>query len=211
MDRVTEGFLTQFAEERELTAMPQDRQFEHFVSAVTIRRHYNGETFDTSDILVRGGGDLGIDAIAILVNGSIVTDIESLQEHADVSGHFDVTFIFVQGDRGASFDGKKLSDFGFGVKDFFDPNPRLRRNVEIDNAAEIMEALYKGGTKFRQATRRVVSTSQLRAYGREMRTWRHGGKPWKTTCVRFASFAMWSFGVSALTRFSSFIDSLRTR
>ena len=149
MDRVTEGFLTQFAEERELTAMPQTANSSTFVSAVTIRRHYNGETFDTSDILVRGGGDLGIDAIAILVNGSIVTDIESLQEHADVSGHFDVTFIFVQGDRGASFDGKKLSDFGFGVKDFFDPNPRLRRNVEIDNAAEIMEALYKGGTKFR--------------------------------------------------------------
>lgn len=149
MDRVTESFLTDFAAEHELTKLKQDEQFERFSAFVTVRRHYNGETFDTSDVDTRGGGDLGIDAVAILVNGSIVTDVEALAEHAEISGHFDATFIFVQADRGSSFDGKKLSDFGFGVKDFFEPTPKLKRNEKIAAAVEIMDALYKGGTKFR--------------------------------------------------------------
>jgi hypothetical protein len=149
MDRVTESFLTEFAKDHELLKLKQDKQFDHFAAYITVRRHYNGEAFDTDEIHTGGGGDLGIDAVAILVNGSLVTDVESLEEHADISGHFDVTFIFVQGDRGSSFDGKKISDFGFGVKDFFSDKPKLKRNAEIEAAAEIMDELYRGGTKFR--------------------------------------------------------------
>ncbi len=114
-----------------------------------MRRHYSGETFDPEDIYTGGGGDTGIDAVAVLVNGSLVTDVESLQEHAEISGHLDVTFIFVQADQGSSFDGKKVSDFGFGVKDFFESDPKLTRNQAIKDAWEIMEELYEGGTKFR--------------------------------------------------------------
>jgi hypothetical protein len=149
MDRVTESFVSKFVDEHELSAVRSDVQFEHFTTFVTVRRHYNGETFDTADIHTGSGGDLGIDAVAILVNGSLVTDVESLDEHGDISGHFDVIFIFVQADRGSSFDGKKLSDFGFGVKDFFSPEPRLKRNSAIVAASEVMDALYKQGTKFR--------------------------------------------------------------
>ena len=123
MDRITESFLAEFVGQHELEHLPQNEQFEHFAAFVAVRRHYNGESFDTADIHTGGGGDLGIDATAILVNGSIITDTESLDEHADLSGHFDATFIFVQADRGSSFDGKKISDFGFGIKDFFRLKP----------------------------------------------------------------------------------------
>ena len=148
MDRVTEGFLTEFVNEHELSALPQDQGFEHFAAFLAVRRHYSGETFDTIDIHTGGGGDTGIDAVAILVNGSLVTDVETLEDHVDISGNFDVTFVFVQGDRGSSFDGTKISNFGFGVKDFFESEPKLERNEKIKNAAEIMESLYQSGTKF---------------------------------------------------------------
>jgi hypothetical protein len=114
MDRVTESFLADFVAEHELTGLPADKKFEHFASFITVRRHYNGETFVTDEIHTGGPGDTGIDAVAILVNGSLIVDVESLAEHADLSGHFDVSFIFVQADRGASFDGKKLSDLDLG-------------------------------------------------------------------------------------------------
>jgi AIPR protein len=149
MDRVTESFLSDFVADQELSGLSQDKKFEHFAAFVTVHRHYNGETFITDEIHTGGPNDTGIDAVAILVNGSLVVDVESLAEHADVSGHFDVSFIFVQADRGSSFDGKKLSDFGFGVKDFFEPKPKLTRNDAIKGAAEIMDALYKSGAKFR--------------------------------------------------------------
>ena len=135
--------------EHELSKLPHDKQFEHLAAFITVRRHYTGETFDTDEIHMGGGGDTGLDAVAILVNGSLVTDVEALSEHVDLSGHLDVSFIFVQADRGSSFDGKKVSDFGFGVKDFFDPNPKLTRNQAVKEVAAIMETLYNKGTRFR--------------------------------------------------------------
>ena len=150
MDRVTNSYVQTFAVEHELTTLPQDRLFEHFAAYVTVRSLYNGEAFSTSDIVTGSGGDTGIDAIAILVNGSLVTDIENLAEHANVSGNFDVNFVFVQAKSGSSFDASKIGTFGFGVRDFFSTSPKLARNKMIEDAAEIMNELYeKYGTKFR--------------------------------------------------------------
>jgi len=148
MDRITQGFLNEFVELNDIAKLPQHKQFEQFAAYVTVRRHYNGETFDPGDIHTGGGGDLGIDAVAVLVNGALVTDVENLADH-EISEHIDATFVFVQADRGANFEGKKISDFGFGVKDFFDAEPKLKRNVEIASVAETMEALYANGAKFR--------------------------------------------------------------
>jgi hypothetical protein len=147
MDRITQSFLDEFVHEHELDVIEHEKQFEHFVSYITVRRHYNGDTFNTTDIVTGSGGDTGIDAIAMLVNGSLVTDIESLEEHADLSGNFDVMFVFVQAERTAGFDGTKISSFGFGVRDFFEPRPKLARNAMIQSRAEIMEALYKDGNE----------------------------------------------------------------
>jgi AIPR protein len=149
MDRITESFLQQFAESSEITMLAQDQQFEHFASYVTMRRHYNGEAIDTSDVVTGSGGDTGIDGIAIIVNGSLVTDVESLEEHADLSGNFDVTFVFVQAERSSSFDAAKIGTFGFGVRDFFEAKPRLARNKRVQELAEVMAVLYQQGTKFK--------------------------------------------------------------
>lgn len=149
MDRVTEAILSEFSAEHELTNLMQNQQFEHLAAFVAVRRHYNGETFFTTDIHTGGGGDTGIDAIAILVNGSLVTDVDTVEDHADTSGNFDVTFVFIQADRGTAFEGAKIGNFGFGVKDFFADKPTLDRNEMISNASETMAALYDRGTKFR--------------------------------------------------------------
>lgn len=149
MDRITESFLRQFAEDNEITGLPQDRQFEHFASYVTMRRHYNGEAVDTSDVVVGSGGDTGIDGIAIIVNGSLVIDVENLGEHDALSGSYDVTFVFVQAERSPSFDAAKIGSFGFGVHDFFEEHPKLVRNQRVKDLAEVMAALYGHGTRFK--------------------------------------------------------------
>ena len=61
MDRITQDFVDAFIKERELSQLTADKQFEHFVAYTTLRRHYNGESIDTADIVVGGGDDLGID------------------------------------------------------------------------------------------------------------------------------------------------------
>lgn len=147
MDRITQSLLDEFSGEQELSKLPEDVRFEHLTSYVTVRRHY-GQTLNTSDIVVGKGGDTGIDAIAILVNGSLVTDAEALVEQYGASDYLDVTFIFVQSDRGASFDGSKIGNFGYGVMDFFKQIPSLPRNDDVVDAAKVMTAIYSKSSKF---------------------------------------------------------------
>jgi hypothetical protein len=146
MDRVSESLLTEFSSERGLSHLSEDKRFEHFASFITIGRHYS-ETFDTEDVLV--GTASGIDGIAIIVNGILVADAESLEEF-DTAGELDVIFVFVQADRGSSFDAAKIGNFGFAVTDFFKDQPTLPRNEEIASAAETMSEIYKRSTKFKR-------------------------------------------------------------
>ena len=146
MDRISESLLNEFSSDQDITALPEDVRFEHFASYLTVRRHFT-ETFDTSELVVGKGNDTGIDGIAIIVNGALLTDIEALEENQN--GYLDVAFIFIQADRSPSFDSSKMGTFGFGVLDFFRDPPTLKRNEKVAAAAEIMAAIYKRSSKFR--------------------------------------------------------------
>lgn len=149
MDRISESLLKEFCASYDLTGLPEDQQFEHFASYITIKRNYSG-TFNTGDVTTGSGGDIGIDGIAITVNGSLVIDVESLQEAVDVAGYLDVGFIFVQAERSPSFDGAKIGTFEFGVLDFFNEAPKLPRNAEVKAMAEIMNAIYQKSPMFKR-------------------------------------------------------------
>jgi hypothetical protein len=146
MDRVSESLLAEFSNERSITHLPEDKRFEHFVSFITVGRHYS-ENFDTEDVLV--GSATGIDGIAIIVNGNLISDVESLEE-LDGTGELDVTFVFIQADRGAGFDSAKLGNFGFAALDFFKVQPGLPRNDRVTAAAEIMSEVYNRSSKFKR-------------------------------------------------------------
>jgi hypothetical protein len=106
MDRITKSLLDEFSRDHRLDDLDDDTRFEHFASYVTVHRLHS-ETFDTSDVVLGESGGMGIDAIAIIVNGALITDIDSFNELADESSYLDVTFIFVQADRGANFEAGK--------------------------------------------------------------------------------------------------------
>lgn len=115
-----------------------------------MRRHYS-ETFESLDIVIGSGADTGIDAIAIIVNGVLVTDIETFTDLADSTTTLEVSFVFVQAERSSSFDAQKIGNFGFGVQDFFSEKPKLARNADVEMAAEIMSAIYERSSKFKRA------------------------------------------------------------
>lgn len=147
MDRVSESMMNEFAGERDLSGLSEDKRFEHFVTFITVGRHYT-ESFDTADVVI-GDDTPGIDAIATIVNGNLITDSDSLDEVED-SNELDVTFVFVQADRSNSFDSAKIGSFGFAVSDFFKEKPTLPRSERVKAAAEIMAEVYKRSTKFKR-------------------------------------------------------------
>ena len=156
MDKVTESLLAEFSKENILESLDESKRFEHFAGFVIVRGEHS-ESFDTDDIVVgdgnkssAGGGDTGIDGIAIVANGQLITDIEELEELIERSGYLDVTFIFIQAETSSSFEGSKIGTFGFGVVDFFRDVPKLTRNSHVAAAAEIMQAIYARSSKFRR-------------------------------------------------------------
>ncbi len=148
MDRITEAQLSQFSKENGLEKLPEDNRFEHLTAFLTVRRHYS-RALDSNELVTGAGADTGIDAIAIIVNGALVTDVDVVQELLDQNAYLEVTFIFVQAERSASFDSAKIGTFSFGVMDFFSEAPKLPRNEKIKEAAAIVGAIYQRSTAFR--------------------------------------------------------------
>lgn len=156
MDKVTESLLAEFSKENGLDSLDEAKRCEHFACFVTIRGEHS-ESFDTEDVVVGdgtkgsiGGGDTGIDGIAIVANGQLITDIEELEELVERAGYLDVTFLFIQAETSANFESSKIGTFGFGVSDFFRDAPKLKRNSRVAAAAEIMQAIYGRSSKFRR-------------------------------------------------------------
>lgn len=149
MDRITKSLLTEFNAEQNLEAFPEDKQFEHFAAFLTIGRSLS-EALDTGEVVIGSGGDTGIDAVAIVVNGSLVLDAAEIDEFVERNGYLDVTFIFVQAERSSNFDTAKIGQFSFGVQDFFKDTPALPRGKEIAELAKIMSAIYGQSSKFKR-------------------------------------------------------------
>jgi hypothetical protein len=148
MDRITVAVLTEFSRSHQVADLPEDQQFEHLAAFVTVRRHH-ARTFDTTDIVISHEGGTGIDAVAIIVNGALVTDIDSINELAERNGYLEASFIFVEADRGSSFEGAKIGNIGFGVEDFFRDTPHLPRGPKLAESAAIAKAIYDRGSLFR--------------------------------------------------------------
>lgn len=117
MDRITKSLLDEFSRDYGLNGLDEDVRFEHFATYVTVHRQYS-ETFDTAEIVLGKNAGMGIDSVAIVVNGNLVTDVDSFNDPADEAGYLDVTFIFVSADHGTSFETAKIGNFGFAVIDF---------------------------------------------------------------------------------------------
>lgn len=150
MDKITTSILNAFTKDNHLDPkLDEDVRFEHLTAYLTIRRHFS-RALETADVVVGKGGDTGLDAIAIIVNGNLVTDVDDVQELLDQNGYLEASFIFVQAERSASFDGAKIGTIGTGVMDFFSDHPKLVRNQKVKDAAEIMSALYERSASFRK-------------------------------------------------------------
>jgi len=119
-------------------------------------RGKHSESFDTHDVVVGdddttyGGGDTGIDAIAIIANGVLVSDLDELDELIERAGYLDITFIFVESETSSHFEGGKIGTFGAGVVDFFRDTPKFSRNNKVAYAPSIMQAIYDKSSKFRK-------------------------------------------------------------
>jgi len=147
MDRITKALLDEYTHQNDIGSLSEDKRFEHFVSYVVISKEY-ADFFDTNDVVSGSGGDSGIDALGIIVNGNLITDSDQIKELVEGNGFLECTFIFAQVERSSSFDMQKLGQFGYGVGQFFSEDSVLPINDFIKNSKDIMIEIYNNASKF---------------------------------------------------------------
>jgi hypothetical protein len=150
MDRITSSYLQAFKQAQSFSDDLQESVlFEHFVNYCIVSKEYNAQ-FSLEDVHVGGGGDLGMDGIAIIVNGNLITSPEELDDFAKSNKYLDVEFIFIQSKTSNSFDAKEIGTFLGGVEFFFGSVSELPPvNDQIKYNQEIMESIYNKSPLFK--------------------------------------------------------------
>lgn len=119
-DLVLDGFVKGFAVSRGLSNLSDDDLFEAFAASTILRRYHQADITDIEDdVLIGGGGDGGLDAIAILVNGRPTTTQEDVEFFTSRSGRLEVEFVFIQAKTSAAFNAGDIGTSIFGVREFF--------------------------------------------------------------------------------------------
>lgn len=148
MDRITQSYLDEFKNEQTLPSnLPAADLFEHFaIHSVVANSH--DEEFSTGDLRIGGGNDLGIDGLAIIVNGVLITSVDEAEDLLRINGFLDVRFLFIQAKSGSSFDSGELLLFLNGVFEFFADELSLPANDSILEFRKVMEWIYTKSVKF---------------------------------------------------------------
>jgi hypothetical protein len=149
MDRITKALLEEFVEQNGIEALSEDRAFEHFSGYLVTSGHYS-ESFSSDDIAVGAGGDCGIDCIAVLVNGTIVTEPEEIADLAETNGYLDVSFVFTQAERSSGFETAKIGQFVFGICDFFSETSQLPQNDRVQLYSRIIKEVFDRSRFFKK-------------------------------------------------------------
>lgn len=150
VDRVTRSYLEEFRTEQALaTVKKEDILFEYFAGYCVLSTLHE-EEFDVEDIHTGGGDDLGIDALAIIVNGVLVQTTDEAEDLLNINGFLDVKFVFVQAKTSSGFSGDQIVTFIDGVAEFFAESPSLPIGEKIAAAREVMTWIYENSVKFKR-------------------------------------------------------------
>lgn len=149
MDSVTQALVKDFVESHALTALPADKQFEHFAAYSVISSHYT-EEFETSDLVVGDGQDLNVDAFAVKVNGRLANDADYIDDVLALNGYLDAEFIIVQAKSSSSFDGAAIIALGDNlVNEVFSENQKLPVNDEVRKLIEIKDRILRNASRLK--------------------------------------------------------------
>lgn len=146
-DKILAGFLRDFVEDHGLADLGEAEQFERLAAYCAMARDLQ-ERFDPDLTSTGGGKDLGIDALAIQVNGALITNLAQVQGLVDSGSSWIVRFTFVQAKRTAAFKSADITTFLDGVAEFFSPDTEFPTNDSIEELRTVADELYKHSIKF---------------------------------------------------------------
>lgn len=134
-----------YRESNGLLNMADGDAFERFVNHAIFTLHQPDAFSSDSELLDRicvgGNNDMGIDGLAVKLNGLLVRDVQDVK---DILGKFkraNVEFIFVQSKYKPFFDKGELNNFIDGVRDFLSESHKVPMNEKVTEVLAIKDFL----------------------------------------------------------------------
>lgn len=149
MDRIVQSYIDDFLKSQQIDEKDSSKQFEMFSSYCAVAQQYT-EVFDLNDILTGAGGDCGIDGIAIIANGTIISSKEEVDDLIELNkGLSDMLFVFIQSKTSSGFSSGEMGTFGAGVVDFFSETPQFVRNQFIQEKSDLINYIFSKAVHFK--------------------------------------------------------------
>ena len=154
-DLILDGFVNSFAERKGISGMPTSEVFEYFVASSVLRKYHQSDITDLENgALVGGGCDGGMDMIAVLVNGHLVSTEDDVKFFVEKLRRLDVEFVFIQAKSSPRFRAADIGTFVFGVRQFFsavfDPSTDVPFSIEIQQVVELARHIYSQTVKMQE-------------------------------------------------------------
>jgi hypothetical protein len=152
LDRITQSLVEKFIVAEQLTHLDPSDRFERFVNFSIVSGEHS-DTFDVEDVS-GPGEEVGIDGLAVLVNGALVTSPEQVHELAERNGYVEATFLIISAKRSAKFAEAEVANVAMAGLDFFG-DAKLPRTDFIDGYLEVKDAVYANGARFSRGLPRL--------------------------------------------------------
>ena len=150
MDLVTRNLVNSFKREQSFSDdVEESTLFEHFANYCVVSKEFYGK-FDVEDVHVAGANDLQLDGVAVIVNGSLVNEVDEVDDLASLNKYVDAYFVFVQAKSGKGFDGADISNMFYGARDLFSSDPSLPRNEKLSEKERLIKHIYTKSNLFRK-------------------------------------------------------------
>lgn len=134
-----------FREKMELINMPDGIAFEQFVNHTILTVHqpdaFNGDNELFEKVNVGGSKDMGIDGIAIKLNGLFIRDLDEAKDLTKRLPRISIEFIFIQSKYKSNFDKGEFNNFSDGVREFLSEKQKQPVSDEIRELIKIKEFL----------------------------------------------------------------------
>lgn len=155
-DQILESYVDAFSDAEGFSALSDSERFERFVNYCVVSRQYPRGGLDIEGLSVGGADDIGIDGIAITVNGTIVQSEEEVDFLKQQNGYVDASFTFIQSKSSPKFKGEQVATLLFGAKSFFDESPAIPECEDISRFRRIKDRIYKNSIDFLSSPKLLV-------------------------------------------------------
>ena len=141
MDRITETLLKEFVSTQGMESLPESQQFENFANYSVLFAELS-DTFDLDDVAVGQDSNIGIDGLAVIVNGVHVLTEEDADSLIDANGFLDADFVFIQDKTSGKLRPGEIGKVFFAVADFFADKPRLSHTPATKDLMRLKDHIY---------------------------------------------------------------------